>query len=294
MENYIMLLIAVVLQAVDFVFNKMYQKRAGAHMRSSLTFNAWIGLFTACVFFVIHGILEGFSFQISWFSVGMAAGMALFNLTYVVLGFRMLSAGKMATYTLFLMVGGMSVPYVWGSFVLNEEFSILRTVGLLVLILGVFISNYQKGGWNKRYLLLGVAVFFLNGAVSTVSKMHQVETVLPTVSSTSFVMWVGITKLILCSAALLFLGKKGEGAGTAVPLKSVIGIFLGCAFVGGISYLLQLIGAQNLPATVLYPFITGGCIIVTALAGWLVYHEKLSKQTILGIALCFAGTCMFL
>ena len=71
-------------------------------------------------------------------------------------------------------------------------------------------------------------------------------------------------------------------------------IFLGCALVGGISYLLQLIGAQNLPATILYPFITGGCIIVTALAGWLLYHEKLSKQTILGIALCFAGTCMFL
>ena len=296
MRNYLMLIIAVLLQAVDFVFNKMYQKRSGSSLSAGLRFNAWIGLFTAIVFFIIHGILEGFSFPVTWFSVVMAAAMATFNLSYVLLGFQMLSAGKMATYTLFLMTGGMMVPYVWGLFVLDEKFSLLRTAGLIVLILGVFLSNYQKGGLDKRYILLGVGVFLLNGAVSTVSKMHQVETTFAAVTSTAFVMWVGITKMLLCAAALLFLRKKPVPSGqiAPAPFRSVFYIFLGCALVGGISYLLQLIGAQNLPATILYPFITGGCIIVTALAGWLLYHEKLSKQTILGIALCFAGTCMFL
>lgn len=62
----------------------------------------------------------------------------------------------------------------------------------------------------------------------------------------------------------------------------------------GLSYMLQLIGAESLPASVLYPFITGGSIILTSFAGVAVFKEKLTIRQWLAVAVCFVGTLLFL
>jgi len=49
------------------------------------------------------------------------------------------------------------------------------------------------------------------------------------------------------------------------------------AIFGGMSYILQLNGAKELPATVLYPFITGGTIIFTSIAGFIVFVKNVRK-----------------
>ena len=66
------------------------------------------------------------------------------------------------------------------------------------------------------------------------------------------------------------------------------------ALVSGLSYFFQLVGAENLPATVLYPFVTGGSIAFTTLAGWLIFREKPSARLWFSVALCVAGTFLFL
>jgi multidrug transporter EmrE-like cation transporter len=58
--------------------------------------------------------------------------------------------------------------------------------------------------------------------------------------------------------------------------------------------LLQLFGAASLPATVLYPFVTGGSIVLSSLAGIIFFKDKLSKNVIASIILCFLGTILFL
>lgn len=292
MTDYLMLLTAVLLLAGDFAINKLYQKKVGADARAVLLFNCINGLLTAGIFFVINGILNGFSFEFHWYSFLMAAAMALFGLSYNCIGFRMLRDGNMASYTLFLMTGGMVLPYVVGLIALDEPFSYLRTIGLLIIFAGVFSANTPKVRPSRKYLLMGGAVFLLNGLVSTVSKLHQIETVMPTVSSASFVMLSGIAKCVCCACALAFM-KKDAPVGASKGNMSLFLIALS-ALLGGGSYLLQLIGAENLPATVLYPIITGGAIIFTALAGRIFFKEKIARMTLVGIALCFLGTCMFL
>ena len=123
MNQYVMLTLAAVLLACDFAINKLYQRFAGASLKAGLRFNAILGLLTVPIFWVIGG----FSFEFSWFSALMAAGMALLAMAYTLLGFQILRQGSMALYTLFLMVGGMTVPYLWGLLFLDETFSVLRT-----------------------------------------------------------------------------------------------------------------------------------------------------------------------
>ena len=48
--------------------------------------------------------------------------------------------GSMSLYTLFLMSGGMTVPYIWGVLFLNEKLTIFRTLGLVAIIAAIIIA----------------------------------------------------------------------------------------------------------------------------------------------------------
>lgn len=295
MKDYGLLTLAAVLLALDFSIAKMYQKRAGTSLSAGFAFNALLGLFTALIFWIIGG----FSFQITWFSTIMAVLLTVFCTGYTLIGFRILRAGSMALYSLFLMTGGMTLPYLWGLIFLDEPFSWLRTVGLCVLMGAVLLSNLPKKGEkiNAKLIVMCLAIFLLNGFVSIVSKTHQIESGLPAVDANGFVVLSGLGKFVISGSAYLIakLVDKNKGEKQEKPQKLPILALIACsAVIGGLSYLLQLMGAKNLPATVLYPFITGGSMIFSSIVGATVFREKLSKNLVLGIGLCFIGTLLFL
>lgn len=100
---------------------------------------------------------------------------------------------------------------------------------------------------------------------------------------------------MLTSAALLWALKNRERQGREKNnlSKSLIVIILS-GIISGTSYFLQLHRAKSLPATVLYPFITGGSIVFSTLVGAVLFKEKLCRRVIISVVLCFAGTIMFI
>ena len=128
--------------------------------------------------------------------------------------------------------------------------------------------------------------------VSIFSKCHQISANQPTISTGSFVMYCGVIKFILSGAVLLFWGKP-MGAGKPQS-RFWVYFVAGSTVMGTASYLLQLIGAKSLPASVLYPIVTGGAIIFSAISGRVFFRERLSKLQIASIILCFIGTLLFL
>ena len=290
--QYTMLVISSMLLAVDFSLNKIYQKFKGISPSAGFGFNSLLGLFTAIVFFAVNG----FKAEFSVYSFICAAIINIFVICYNIIGFKLLKSGTMAIYTLFLMSGGMVVPYVFGLLFLNETFYVLKTVALIIILAGTILSNLSKEKINLRQTFLYIAVFFLNGFVSIISKLHQTDLLINSnpVSATNFVLIGGIFKFVLAGIIYVSLRKKSaKKTETKTKTISLI-IIIGSAAVGGISYLMQLWGATSLPATVLYPFITGGSIIFSSLAGVYFFKEKLSKNLIVSIILCFIGTIMFL
>ena len=65
------------------------------------------------------------------------------------------------------------------------------------------------------------------------------------------------------------------------------------AIVNGVAYMLQLIGAASLPATVLFPIVTGGTIVCTSLFDKICFKEKLSRKTKISIAICVLALILF-
>ncbi len=185
----------------------------------------------------------------------------------------------------------MLLPYLFGILFLNEPLTVLRIIGVLLILFAVILSNKTKLKLNISFFLLCLSVFILNGFVSIISKCHQINTAFTPVSSTAFVMYSGICKFIISSVALLFCKTQSK---LSFSSKNTLFIMTGSALIGGISYMLQLIGAKELPATVLYPIVTGGSIIFSALSGIAFFKEKLNSYQLISIALCFIGTLLFL
>ncbi len=285
--HYTLVIIATILLAFDFVLQKKYQHFEGTDMASGLKFNAASGLFTAFIFFA----LSGFKIEFSLFSVVLAFLMSLLCMIYVILGFKILKSNGMAIYSLFLMSGGMLLPYLFGVLFLNEPLTVLRVVGVLLILLAVILSNKTKFKLKISFFLLCLSIFILNGFVSIISKCHQINTAFTPVSSTAFVMYSGVGKFLFSSVTLLFCKSKSK---RSIPSKNTLFIMIGSALIGGLSYMLQLVGAKELPATVLYPIVTGGSIIFSALSGKVFFKEKLSFYQLASIALCFIGTLLFL
>ena len=283
--DYALLLGATILIAFEFALAKVYQAKAGTFLAAGLRFNLLSGVATAVLFFA----LGGFRITFSWFSLWMAFGFSACLTAYSLLGFQVLKNGNVAIYSIFLMSGGMLLPYFFGLLFLEEIINPFRVVGIVLLLGAIILSNYSKEKISPRQVVLCFAIFLLNGCVSIFSKCHQVGLDYQPVNSTTFVFYCAIAKIILSGIALLFADRK------QVPFQwNTLGIIGSVAAVSGFSFLLQLLGARNLPATVQYPMVSGGAIIFSALAGKVFFREKLSAYQILGIVLCFLSTLLFL
>ncbi len=282
--NYILLVFSTVLLAVNFSLTKSYQKKFGTAAKTGLLFISISGLATALIFLAVNG----FKLHITLFSILMATLQSMAFVGYTMLGFKIMEKENVSNYTFFLMTGGMIVPYVFGLMFLSEEKNALHFVGLILIVLALlFINGNIKN--NLKTVLFCVAVFFLNGIVSVTSKVHQISE--NAIGTIDFVILTGIIKCILCFAVYLVINKKPLVKDFNIK-ASWISIF--SAAISGFSYYLQLKGAISLPATVLYPIITGGSIIFTAIAGALCFKEKIKFKSYIGMALCFVGTCLFL
>ena len=94
--------------------------------------------------------------------------------TYNLIGFKIMSMGSMTVYTVFLMLGGAVVPYVYGIVFLGETVNIQKVLALLLVIFAVSLNLFDEKGKKQsvKFILLCIAVFFLNGGTSVVSKLH--------------------------------------------------------------------------------------------------------------------------
>lgn len=297
----LLVFVSVVFLALQFSVNKAYQKRYGAGIAASLTFTSLSGLLTALLFFCVNG----FSLHVTPVSLLYGCGIAVLCLTYNLIGFRIFAMGSLSVYTLFLMLGGMILPYFYGVLALDEPVTAARIVGLVILILSLLfplLDARENGGNGKTKLLpffaLCVLVFFLNGGVSILSKAHQTTTY-PTAGTTDFVILTNGINGVLSTLSLEIVTlckrrKKPESAANPTKRWLVPVLALAGAACNGISYYLQLVGAVHIDASMLYPLVTGGSVVLSALAGIVFFREIPQKWSRIGLAVTFCATLLFL
>lgn len=248
--DYLMLVGASILQSLAMICSKIYQRRVGASFNRSLAFIAGRDLLSALLMFAING----FTFRLTSTALILGAAATLTGLVSGVIGMRALKITPLALYTFFLMSGGMLVPYVYGLCFLGETLTVFRILGVLLILGALFVSG--KEGFRNcgvKSLVLCALIFFFNGTVNTLSKLHQIHPDAVTAAEFSI-----ICSLIRAAVCLPFLFTTRPDSDEPARFPAIgIALTVATAVISGICYLLQLMSAATLPATVCYPVMTG-------------------------------------
>ena len=287
---YALAFLAAIGCAVNFVFTKIYQLEEGNTFEAGAVFNCLVGFFGAVIYFFICGCRV----EITWFSLLMASLFTLLLGLYTIIGFKIMSMGDVSVYTIFLMLGGMILPYFYGLIFLNEKITVLTATSLIMMSAAIILQNGRaEKKANSLFYILCIAVFVLNGGTSIVSKVHQIGYGFETVSSNEFIFLRNISRFVMFGLMIPFVKKRKKSIFKMKPMMYVL--IIGSALVSSVSGVLQLECAKpgRLPATVQFPVISGGTIIFSAIFGFILFKEKISKKQAFCLALCLASTIIF-
>ncbi|MBQ7912983.1 MAG: hypothetical protein IJ308_04455 [Clostridia bacterium] len=297
MPEYALLILSAFLFSTEFIFVKLFENKNGSSYTSALSFALGSSVIGLPILFICNGFTLGFS----WYSLLMAGLLALVSVGANIIGIKAVSIGSVAVYTLFMMLGGMIVPFVVGAAFLHEKVKlwyIIATVLLTgALVLPVFDKAENKSsGKGKKifwlFIVLCSVLFMLNGANSTIGNLHQNENItFKKVGTVDFLIWKYIFKIVYCG--ILFFTHRDKGKYKLLVRKSSLLAGAGFAAVHIAATLLQLYCAITVNASLMYPLVTGGTLIFTPILSRIIFKEKLTVFVIAEILISVVATVLF-
>lgn len=313
---YAMLIGASFLFGSQFMVTKAFEKNYGKTVRASLSFSLLYSLFAGMIFFIIKLISSGTVFNLNPFSLCMAFGLSLVNILSSAIGIKTLALGDIAVYSLFLMLGGMIVPFFAGIVFLKESVSVCNLIGVAIMIIAlclpVFFGKKNKnageaqtdGDTKKKtsvfFYVLCVFLFILNGLSSTLSKFNSVRE--GAALGAEFTFYTYGIQFVISLAAFALTTASGKSDKTQNEEKQPgilfrpVAIGCGAAFgaVNGTAFLMSSVAAEHVVAVAQYPLITGATILFSSLLAFLFYREKPTALQLVQIVISLAATILFM
>ena len=279
---YLILILAAFLFAVQFLFHQQYRQLKGEGIGATMTFS----LYTSAISFVILFALGGFQLHITWFSLLIAVLYAAVCLLSSYAGLKAFGTANLSVYSIFMMLGGMLLPFAYGILFANEALSFAKALSILLICTAVGCS-FEKGAGGKNAYRFYAAIFVLNGLVGVLSKIHLSVPALA-VDSYSFMATIQLALLAMCLFYCL-ITRQG------IPKQSgkLYLCLSGYAVCNGIGNLFCQIALTSLPASVQYPIITGGVMVFSTLIS-LVRREPIGGKTYLAAVLACLSTILIL
>lgn len=171
---------------------------------------------------------------------------------------------------------------------LGERVTLTRGIGVVLIAAGTFLMIEKKGGVQKEengWMLaaFGSAIFAALTSILGKVGITGVESNLGTALRTGVV-------LIMAWLMVFVQGKQGQVK--AVP-KNELGFICLSGLATGASWLCYYKALQLGPASLVAP-IDKLSILVTVLFSYIVFHERLSRKALTGLAVLVAGTLVML
>lgn len=155
----------------------------------------------------------------------------------------------------------------------------LQVTGFILAVLAIIVINYRKGTTLSRGSWALLLMLCLSGLSDGTSKIYEVFGN-PNIENL-FLCFTFCSALLFC---LWFMHHKGEQLGKK---ELLYGSLLGIPNFFSSLFLLKALG--SVPGVIAFPSYSVATILVVALAGLLVFREKLEKKQIVGsILICIA------
>ncbi len=271
------LCICAVLFAVQFLFNQKFEKEYGATLTSAMLFSFYTSIFGFCTLFAANG----FEMNFSYFSFFIALIYAVVGMIYMIASVKALEKVNLSAYSVFAMLGGMLLPSIYGLVFCSEKITATKTICYALIAVAMILEIDFRNKTGKKIYYAGV--FVLNGLVGVLSVIHQSAESYPVTGSSSFLMLAKLQTVIICLMYLLKENKKQKKQEKALIYS------LGFAIFSTIGNLLLLITLKHIPASVQYPVVTGGVMLVSLVIS-AVQRERITKKNLISTIIAFIST----
>lgn len=273
--NYILIFSVIAVTLFRSVAKKQYNIKTDN--KGAYIFNS-VNTFFAALFFLIT---DSNGFEMEFAVVPYIIGFAITFGLGTLFEFLAIREGSLS---LTALIGSYSlmVPTLYGLLFLNESISLCFILGIILLLISLFLVNNKKGD-NKISLkwVIYVALCFLGtGFCSTIQTAQQRR------FNGSYKSEFMIITLVLLSIFFLVLSLNQEKGEIKFCLKRAVipTVFTGIA-TGLINLLTMVLVSRGMAASIMFPVISGGTIIITTLVSIFVYKEKLTLNQYIGLVL---------
>lgn len=260
MENYIFIVIADILFSLQFLMTGTYSKRTKGTVSDSLSFSCGTALIIGTYMIFVDGFTNGFGVDITWYSVLLSVGMVAVMLLSSYFSIKSLKYINLSLYSVFLMLGGMIVPSVFGITV-GEPLTLGKLLCAVLIIGAMALSVEKTGGGKKGAAKYYFACFFLNGCGGVFAKLLTMYKEYE-VSSNDFLITYTLLTAVL-SFILLTVVTRGRPLERFKDIKC-LGCMGGYSVFHGVAQMLSLLTISNgMDVSVQQPLVSGGVLVMS-------------------------------
>lgn len=181
----------------------------------------------------------------------------------------------------------MVIPVIFSLYVFNIDigkFNIVNFIGLLLAMASIVLCSIKRDDkkniikLNKFLLFIPILVFIASGLIDT--SLNYINAFLISPSQKPILPILIFASAFIAGICVLLVRKE------RISKKDVIGgIYLGIPNYFSIYFLLLTLSYFNNNGAIVYPILNVGIIVVSSIAAFLIFHEKLSRLNIIGMGL---------
>ncbi len=277
----IYILIILLFRVVQAFFNKRSSNEISG-IPDLIRYNAYKNTISATLGLIL--ILGG-TLQLDLLTVLLAtfSGLSLFAGSFC--SIYAMKSGTVSLNSMFA-TAGMIIPIIAGIFLFDKPVSPMQFVGLGIFFLSAYIlisaSRQVYTNFSYKTLLLLIGSTVSNGCTMLAQQMFATYVPDGNVSVFSFLSF-GIIAVL---GWLLLPVVRVSGANQKSKLSKPL-LLCGVALAVAVFVINQLatISTRTVPPAILFTFINGGGTIISTIVAAIVYKEKLSKRTCIGVIL---------
>lgn len=178
--------------------------------------------------------------------------------------------------SLFVPVGFALILYP------NEDVTIIKIIGFILAIIGIYLSSTQqkKLSFDRQYLWLIVLVFIGQGIADTIFNNAQKTVVNDTDAGLFFMCLLLIAGM---SGTLILLGKSFKQKPKLEFKNLIAGAIFGIPNFASLIFFFNALESSGFEASQVFPVVSMGVVVGSALVGLLLFKEKLSLMNWVGL-----------
>ncbi len=315
---YLCIFVAAAFFAAQFIFSKLYQRNSDG----SILANMWMSILQGVWILLLFFTANGFRVTATPAAAAYALLYAFSSICCSLASIKAVSMGKIATVTLYSMIGGQAVPFVYGILFTHAQPTWLDYLGFALILASCLpgaLAPQQKTAGDRApanrglFLALCMVVFFGNGFVSVFSDVNAKSP--QGAASTDFLILAALWMLLLGFLVLTsqVLRRRGQGAKGAalwlqgvghakpgrsalaalLPVVGIVGAYTVFNSLGNI-FSLRAAGVPGMQSSIQFPILNATIMVLTTVLGRVVFGEKVTRRDLLGLFMLVGGILLMM